>query len=135
VSELYVIETATHTVVDTIPLGRNLTRVAVTPDGAFTWVSGVEESDVYVIDTATNTLAATIPVGSHLTGLAITPDGAFVYVASLDGTVEVISTATNAVVASIPNPAALDIAISAQQRLRLRAQSFFRQRYRDRHGH
>jgi YVTN family beta-propeller protein len=112
VSELYVIDTAKLKVVQKIPIDQNLTGVAVTPDGKSVWVSSVETSDVYVINTATYTVSATIGVASHITGLAITPDGAFVYVASLDGTVEVISTATNALVASIPNQPAVDVAVT-----------------------
>jgi YVTN family beta-propeller protein len=35
-------------------------------------------------------------------GVAITPDGKFVYVAALSGSVAVIDTASNMIVASIP---------------------------------
>jgi YVTN family beta-propeller protein len=53
-----------------------------------------------VIDTTTNTVVATIPVGrGRPTGVAITPNGATAYTANDDGTVSVISTASNIVVA------------------------------------
>jgi YVTN family beta-propeller protein len=58
---------------------------------------------VEIIDTATNTLEpVTIPVGESPFGIAITPDGAFAYVANFDdGTVSVIDTSTNSVVATV----------------------------------
>jgi len=54
--------------------------VAVTPNGAFAYVTNQGTNDVSVISTATNAVVATIPVGSNPLGLAITPDGAFAYI-------------------------------------------------------
>jgi YVTN family beta-propeller protein len=64
---------------------------------------------VLVIDTATNTIVGTpIPLGIGPSWVAITPDGKHAYVANTGagivstGTVAVIKSATNKVVATIP---------------------------------
>jgi YVTN family beta-propeller protein len=130
-----VIDTATNTVVATIPVGSEPIGVAVSPDGSKVYVtnSNLGPGSVSVIDTATNTVVATIPVGSEPIGVAVSPvqrkrederergdggrrerepDGSKVYVANgavfitngtfLPGTVSVIDTAINTVVATIP---------------------------------
>lgn len=95
--------------------------VAITPDGAFAYVTctggpGNLPGAVIVIRTADNTVVATIPFGANLTstyvrGVAISPDGGFAYVASCqmtssgqiaNGSISVISTASNTVVATTP---------------------------------
>jgi YVTN family beta-propeller protein len=100
-----VIATATNTVVATVPVGSiSPWGVAITPDGAFAYVTN--KGGVSLISTATNTLVATVPVGSTDSvpaGVAITPDGAFAYVAiPTDNSVSVIATAAKTVVASVP---------------------------------
>ena len=57
------IVTATNTVIATIPVGRALIGVAVTPDGARVYVANIDDNMVSVIATASNTVIATIPVG------------------------------------------------------------------------
>src|SRR5215470_11885649 len=59
-----VIDTATNTVVSTIPVGISPAGVAVTPDGSNVYVTNFTSNTVSVIDTATNTVVSTIPVGS-----------------------------------------------------------------------
>jgi uncharacterized repeat protein (TIGR01451 family) len=68
-----VIDTATNTVVDTIPVGLAPTDVAITPDGMFAYVANFSSNSVSVIETATNTVVATIPAGTNPLGVAITP--------------------------------------------------------------
>ena len=100
-----VIDTATNTVIATIPVGIGQSGVAVTPDGSKVYVALANVPFVSVIDTATNTVIATIPVGGLSPfGVAVTPDGSKVYVtdSSRSGHVSVIATATNTVIASIP---------------------------------
>ena len=59
-----VIDTATNTVVATVPV-ESPGGVAVNPAGTFAYVaSGAADGIVSVIDTATNTVVATVPVGS-----------------------------------------------------------------------
>jgi YVTN family beta-propeller protein len=111
-----VINTATNTVVATIPVPNGAAAVAVTPDGTRAYVVGA--GDVSVIDTASNTVVGSpIPVGTFVSGLlvgiGITPNGSSVYVTNSDsGTVSVIATASNTVVATNPagtNPSGIAI--------------------------
>jgi YVTN family beta-propeller protein len=61
-----VINTATSTVIATIPVGPGFTPygVAVTSDGSKVYVVNLNSSSVSVIDAATNMVTATIIVGS-----------------------------------------------------------------------
>src|SRR5262249_25544096 len=92
-----VIDTATNTVVATVPVGRFPRGVAITPDGTHAYVANEFSFTVSVIDTATNTVVATVPVGINPVGVAITPDGTHAYVMNNTlccrlGTVSVIDT-------------------------------------------
>jgi len=101
-STVSVINTTTNVVTATITLTGlpSPADIALTPNGKTAYVS-CSANSVAVINTATKTfktIAVTNPVG-----LAVTPTGAFVYVVSSGpGNVLVISTLTNAVVATIP---------------------------------
>jgi YVTN family beta-propeller protein len=67
-----VIDTATSTVVWTVPVGEHPRGVAVTPDGRHAYVANVGSNTVSVIDTATSTVVgAPVPVGNGPTGVAI----------------------------------------------------------------
>ncbi len=68
-----VIDTATNTVIGTIPVGLVPFGVAITPGGTRGYVTNESGATVSVIDTATNTVIATIPVGLTPVGIAITP--------------------------------------------------------------
>ena len=101
-----VIDTATNTVVATVPVGNAPAGVAITPNGTRAYVANFSSDTVSVIDTATNTVVATIPVGNNPQGVAITPDGTRAYVANVGiSTISVIDTATNMVVTTVPVPA------------------------------
>jgi YVTN family beta-propeller protein len=96
---LFAIDTATNTVVTTVPVGAvsvGAFGVAVTPDGAAAYVPN--RGGVSVIDTATNTVVATVPTELASYDVAVTPDGAAVYV-TVPGysAVLVIDTASNTV--------------------------------------
>src|SRR5260370_5301340 len=102
-SSVSVIDTSTYSVVATIPVGQYPAGVAITPNGAFAYVTNYNSNSVSVIDTATNTVTGTVTVGTGPWGLAITPNGAFAYVTNYTSySVSVISTTTNAVVATVP---------------------------------
>ena len=94
-----VIDTATNTVIATIPAGTFPVNAAVTPNGSRVYVSNNSSNNVSVIDTATNTVIATVPVGSTPNGIAVTSDATQVYVSNFNGnTISRIATATNTVV-------------------------------------
>jgi YVTN family beta-propeller protein len=110
-----VIDTASNTVVATIPGSYGPEGIAITPDGSRAYVGNGEVNTVSVIDTANNTVAATIPVRTGPIGVAITRDETdryerdghrhqtLAYVTNfVDNTVSVIDTASNKVVATIP---------------------------------
>ncbi len=102
---VFVIETASNTIVTIIPIPNPGRGIAITPDGAFAYVpTGLFLSGpVLVIATATNTVVATVnlPVTVGITvPMAITPDGAFLYVGT-NTNIAVIETATNTVVATL----------------------------------
>ncbi len=100
-----VIDSATNTVVATIPVGSDTypVDVAVSPGGKRLYVANYFGGTVSVIDTKTNGIVSNIPVGLGPEGVAVSPDGRRVYVANFnDGTVSVIDAATNVVIASPP---------------------------------
>ena len=76
-----VIDTATDTVIATIPVGLSPFGVAVSPDGSKVYVANTGANTLSVIDTATNTVSATVPVGFGPRGVAVKPDRSKVYVA------------------------------------------------------
>ena len=107
-----VINTLTKTVVAVIPVQWSPFGVAITPNGAFAYVTNtgaicdfcgaIQSYSVSVIDTATYKVVTTIPVGQYPAGVAITPNGAFAYVANFNSNnVSVIDTATNTVTATV----------------------------------
>ena len=65
--DVSVIDTATNTVVATVPTGGGAHGVAVNPAGTRVYVARTGFDDVPVIDTATNMIIATVPVGSQPT--------------------------------------------------------------------
>ena len=79
-----VIDTATNTVVATIPVGVGPNGAAITPDGTRAYVTNHDSDTVSVIDTATNTVVATIPVGVSPSGVAITPSSPTTLTSSLN---------------------------------------------------
>lgn len=113
-SAVSVIDTASNTVVATIPVGQYPDGVAITPDGNHAYVANQADGTVSVIDTVRNKVVATIPVGAGPVGLAISdrthpferdkrPLQPLAYVTSfVDNTVSVIDTASNRVLATIP---------------------------------
>src|SRR5229473_2812131 len=101
-SSVSVIDTATYSVVATIPVGQYPAGVAITPNGAFAYVANFNSNNVSVINTATNSVTATVTVGTNPLGVAIAPNGAFAYVTNwTSNSISVISTATNTVAATV----------------------------------
>jgi YVTN family beta-propeller protein len=103
-----VIETASMTVVATIPIGATPAGVAFTPDNRRAYVSGRSPSTVTVIDTTSRRVVRTISLSGSPFEPAVSPDGSRVYVgifpSALPTEVVVISTATDTVAKRIPLP-------------------------------
>ena len=83
--------------------------ITITPDGKTVYLGNFGPSaggtTVVPLDTATNTLGTPITAGTTITGVAVDPTGARLYALGRDnGTVTVISTATNAVEKTIALP-------------------------------
>ena len=113
-----VINTATNTVVGTVPVGSSPWGVTFAAGGARAYVNNSGANNVSVINVATNTVVGTIPVGAQPRALVASPDGSKVYVSNTDDfAVHVINTATNTVVARIPSTTGtlIEIAVSGNR--------------------
>ncbi len=98
-----VINTATNTVVATIPVGTYPYSVAINPAGTRVYVTNYSTNNVSVIDTATNTVVATVAVGTNPFGVTINPEGTLAYVLNIGAaTISIIDTVTNTVKATVP---------------------------------
>ncbi len=108
-----VLDTATNTVVTTIPVGGAPFGVGILPNGSRAYVANSTPNTVSVINLATNTVIATIGVGSGPAGVAVNPAGSRVYVANLiSNSVSVIDTSTNGVINTVPLSQAYGLAIN-----------------------
>ena len=99
-----VIDGLTNAVIGTVPVGNAPSAVTVSPDGRRVYVvNGTSQTSVSVLDAITNAVLATIPLGVvQARGITISPDGTRVYVTTYGtGSVKVINTASNTVVATI----------------------------------
>jgi YVTN family beta-propeller protein len=84
---LAVIDTASRTVLATLPINPNSTAVAVSPDGVHAYVASLFSINLTVLDTATNTLAQPLQLFlQRLRGgfswMAFAPDGGTAYIAN-----------------------------------------------------
>lgn len=105
-SGMYVIDLSDTSSMEYVHLGhsQDLQFSAITPDGAFVYVTNYVDDCISVIATADNTVVTTItlPEDSEPVGIAITPDGAYAYVANSGySSVSVIDTTTNTVVNTV----------------------------------
>ncbi len=102
-----VLNTATNTVVATIPVGASPLGVAISPDGSRVYVANVVSQTISVIDASTNKVITTIIAGGGSDYLTVSPDGKFLYIESrVNGKigVSVINTTTNSIMATIATP-------------------------------
>jgi YVTN family beta-propeller protein len=98
-----VVDSATFTVLATIPVGTTSRGIAITPNGAQVWVSNSGSNNVSVIDTTTNTVVATVAAGTTPWGVAGNAAGTRMYVVNNgSNTVSVFDTASNTLVATVP---------------------------------
>lgn len=109
-----VIDTSTHTVLETIPLTDVPFLATVNPAGTEVWVDTGPNANpmhvIVVVNAATNRIVATIPVAKHPSDIVFDPAGAFAYVpignspcspAVCAQGVYIIDTATHSVVGTI----------------------------------
>lgn len=100
---LATIDTATNSVIATVPVGPGPAGVALNPTGTRAYVGVQFGSYVAVVDTATQSVIAQTPLPVHLaTHVAVSPDGTRVYAGNQDSLVYVIDAATNSIVAAVP---------------------------------
>jgi YVTN family beta-propeller protein len=138
-TSVWVVDTASDSVIAKIAAGSDPEAIAITPDGKRVYVTSItcgpllcsgpnnppQMASVEVIDTASNSLTATITIGNLptvqapgalLSAIAISPDGTRAYVSNADGNqIWAIDTASNRVVATIPTAVLgfVDLSISA----------------------
>jgi len=70
-SNVSVIDTASNTVIATVPVGNEPYGIAVATDGSLVYVGNLLDSTISVINTSTNTVVATVPVPAGVTGIAM----------------------------------------------------------------
>jgi YVTN family beta-propeller protein len=97
------IDVETGTVVGSVPLGTQVSDVAVLPDGSRLYVSKTFTHQIAIIDTASMAITGHISAGADPIGLAISPDGTRLYVEA-NTVVRIVDTATNAVTATMAVP-------------------------------
>jgi gliding motility-associated-like protein len=99
-----VINTTTHALMTTIPVGQDPTFVSVSPDGKRVYVVNNSSNSISVINTGSNKVVTEIPVGST-NQVIVSPDNKLLYVADYGITtniIRVINANTFAEAASIP---------------------------------
>jgi DNA-binding beta-propeller fold protein YncE len=87
-----VIDLATRTVIQTIPLPGAATTLAITPDGTKLYAVDFAGQNVFAISTISNSVIATIPIAGSFVGpenAAVDPTGTYLYV-PLSGTFEIV---------------------------------------------
>ncbi|MFH1600562.1 MAG: cytochrome D1 domain-containing protein, partial [Pseudomonadota bacterium] len=98
-----VIDDATQTVVDNIPVGSQPWGVSVSPDSSLAYITNYGAGTISVIDTGTNTVIATEATGGNPYGVAFSPDGSLAYVTSFNtSTLQTFDTATHTLVDTLP---------------------------------
>jgi YVTN family beta-propeller protein/YD repeat-containing protein len=99
-----VIDTATHSIIATMPAGVRAGRAIVTPDGSRLYVLNLGAVSLSVFDAVTNQPLTTIPLlAANVAAMAMTPDGRNLLVTHpSNDAVSLVDTATNTVAALIP---------------------------------
>jgi len=106
-SKVWVVDRATHSIIDEISCGRGTFGIAVHPDGKVAYVTNANDDTIAVFDTETHEVLDTIAletVGADEScfpvPIVVHPEGTFVYAANRDGpTFWAINTATHEVLA------------------------------------
>jgi YVTN family beta-propeller protein len=97
-----VVDTASQTVVGTIPVPASPFAIAASPDGTAMYV--LSDGDLLTaIDTASRAVRYTVPVGNTSIDVVPSLDGSKLYVSDADG-VQVVDPATGKVTRTVPTP-------------------------------
>ena len=97
-----VLDTATGTVLATVPVAAGPDGILVSRDGRSAFVSGSSAAGVSVIDTASDKVVQTVDTGKGPQGLALTPDGKVLLVAvNGEDRVAIVDIATRAIVGTV----------------------------------
>ena len=113
-----VIDTASNTVVATVPVGGRPMAVAVLPDGSRVYIANNDDDTVSVIAAPSHVVVATIDVGPAPQAVVAAPDGGLVYVGNHgragpgERSVSVIDAASNTVVDTILRDGVDNLAIT-----------------------
>lgn len=84
-NSLSLIDTATHEIVATLPVGQRPVEVAISSDGSTAAVTNFEGNSVTVVDLVGLTVRGEVAVGEGPHGVAITPDGSTAVVTNVLG--------------------------------------------------
>jgi YVTN family beta-propeller protein len=99
---VFLIDVATQSLIDTLPVGKQPQGLAVLPDGSKLYVANSGDNTVSVIDTATFTVDETVDVGTSPHGVVAHPNSSTVYVSNTYGmSVSVIDVATSTVIETV----------------------------------
>lgn len=96
-----VVDTADGRVVGSVEVYRNPKRVALAPDGGTAYVANFRSWNISIVDVPTNSFVTGLRVSGRTVGAAVHPNGQYAYVTNLDGTVEVLETATRLLIEPI----------------------------------
>jgi YVTN family beta-propeller protein len=100
-SNIGVIDLATNTQVDSIPVSGNPFRVRVSPDGRSLFVTGNADS-LFIIDVESREITGRLAIGLDANGLAIDYTGTRLYVSNQsDGTIDEVDLTSNTVLRTI----------------------------------
>lgn len=108
-----VFDTATNSLLASIPTGSTAQGIAVSPDQRYVYTADTDLDRVSVIDTVTWQIAATIPIGSGPVIPVVNPAGTYLYVTAFSSDeVSVIDLAQNTQVGSLPISTPWGVAVS-----------------------
>ncbi len=77
------------------------TGIAITPDGAYAYITGAIGSRAVIVDTERNEVISILNVGPNPRGVAIHPDGSRAYIVNAGGSLTVVDTQTRTVLGTI----------------------------------
>ena len=97
---VFVVDTLTLSLVDTVPVGIDPFGIDVSPSGQYVYVANSNDIHASRIDTSDNSVID-IPSGLDTRNLVVSPNGLFVYLIDASGVVFVLETATNTIVDTI----------------------------------